>query len=106
MASNVGAPRHLDWYLNLVATETYDALAIPTEGDERDRLWATIKAAYPFFADPRRRPSVSYRLSRSAATPHRCNEFAALLSTVSGCGFVAHRLGFCFRTTETVGPGV
>jgi deazaflavin-dependent oxidoreductase (nitroreductase family) len=60
MASNVGAPRHPDWYLNLVANprvtvevgaESYDALAVPTEGDEREGLWATIKATYPFFAD-------------------------------------------------------
>jgi deazaflavin-dependent oxidoreductase (nitroreductase family) len=60
MASNEGAPRHPDWYLNLVANprvtvevgaQTYDALAIPTEGDERERLWALIKSAYPFFAD-------------------------------------------------------
>jgi hypothetical protein len=34
-----------------VGAETYDALAIPTEGDERERLWPIVKAAYPFFAD-------------------------------------------------------
>jgi deazaflavin-dependent oxidoreductase (nitroreductase family) len=60
MASNVGAPQHPDWYLNLAANpkvtvevgaETYQARAIPTEGEERERLWAEIRAAYPFFAD-------------------------------------------------------
>jgi deazaflavin-dependent oxidoreductase (nitroreductase family) len=60
MASNIGAPRHPDWYLNLVAhpqvvvevgDETYDAMAIAAAGAERDRLWTTIKENYPFFAD-------------------------------------------------------
>lgn len=60
MASNRGAPRDPDWYLNLVANpkvtvevgaETYDALAIPIEGDDRERAWPTITAAYPEFAD-------------------------------------------------------
>lgn len=59
-ASNRGAPHHPDWYLNLVAdprvtveveAETYDALAVPTEGEDRKRARATIKAAYPYFAD-------------------------------------------------------
>jgi len=60
IASNVGAPRHPDWYLNLVAdphvivevgTETYAAIATPLAGAERARLWTTPKHAYPFFAD-------------------------------------------------------
>lgn len=60
IASNNAAARDPDWYLNLVADpqvtveigdETYDAVATPAEGDERDRLWSAIKAAYPFFAD-------------------------------------------------------
>ena len=60
IASNVGAPKHPDWYLNLVANprvtvevgeETYDALASPAEGEERERLWTLIKKEYPFFAD-------------------------------------------------------
>jgi deazaflavin-dependent oxidoreductase (nitroreductase family) len=60
IASNAGAPRHPDWYRNLVADsgvtvevgpEVYDATAVVTTGDERARLWADIVAQYPFFAD-------------------------------------------------------
>lgn len=60
VASNVGAARHPDWYHNLVANprvtvevgnETYEAVATPLEGEERDRLWAMLKQSYPFFAD-------------------------------------------------------
>jgi deazaflavin-dependent oxidoreductase (nitroreductase family) len=60
VASNAGAAQHPDWYLNLVADprvtvevgdETYDALATPTEGGERERLWSMLKTTYPFFAD-------------------------------------------------------
>ncbi|MDP9220880.1 MAG: nitroreductase family deazaflavin-dependent oxidoreductase, partial [Actinomycetota bacterium] len=60
VASNAGAPKHPDWYLNLVANprvtvevggETYDAVAAATEADERTRLWTMLKHTYPFFAD-------------------------------------------------------
>jgi deazaflavin-dependent oxidoreductase (nitroreductase family) len=60
IASNAGAPRHPDWYRNLVADphvtveigdERYDALAVPLAGAERDQAWREIKALYPFFAD-------------------------------------------------------
>lgn len=60
IASNIGAPRHPDWYLNLAADshvtvevgdETYDAVATALEGAEREREWALLKQAYPFFAD-------------------------------------------------------
>ena len=60
IASNAGAPRHPDWYRNLVANprvtvevgdERYEAVAAALEGPERERLWATLKDAYPFFAD-------------------------------------------------------
>ncbi len=60
MASNAGDQSHPAWYLNLVANprvkvevgdEKYDAIATPTTGDERERLWATIKENYSFFAD-------------------------------------------------------
>jgi len=60
IASNIGAAQHPDWYLNLVADphvtveigdETYAAHAAPTEGPDRDRVWAELKAAHPFFAD-------------------------------------------------------
>ena len=60
IASNIGAPKHPDWYHNLVAhpgvtveigTETYDATATVTQGAERQQLWAWIIEQYPFFAD-------------------------------------------------------
>ncbi len=60
IASNVGAPNHPDWYLNLVADpdvtvevgdEAYAAVAATTEGEDRARLWTMLKQTYPFFAD-------------------------------------------------------
>jgi deazaflavin-dependent oxidoreductase (nitroreductase family) len=60
IASNIGAPQHPAWYLNLAADphvtveigdERYAALAVPTEGADRDEVWGEIKRAYPFFAD-------------------------------------------------------
>ena len=60
IASNIGAPTHPDWYLNLVADphvtveigdESYPALAAPTEGADRDCVWTMLKQNYPFFAD-------------------------------------------------------
>jgi deazaflavin-dependent oxidoreductase (nitroreductase family) len=63
IASNAGAPRHPDWYLNLVAdpagtVEVGDeggdprgVTATSLEGAERERLWAQLTAAYPFFAE-------------------------------------------------------
>jgi F420H(2)-dependent quinone reductase len=59
-ASNAGAPKHPDWYLNLQADphvtvevdgEEYRATAVVTEGEERDRLFAGTIERYPFFAD-------------------------------------------------------
>ena len=60
IASNVGAPRHPDWYRNLVSEprvtvevgdETYEAMATPAAGAEHERLWRMITELYPFFAD-------------------------------------------------------
>ncbi|MBF6334796.1 nitroreductase family deazaflavin-dependent oxidoreductase [Nocardia abscessus] len=60
VASNIGAPRHPDWYLNLrkdphvtveVGEETYPALATPLTGDDRAGTWAMLKNTYPFFAE-------------------------------------------------------
>jgi deazaflavin-dependent oxidoreductase (nitroreductase family) len=60
IASNIGAPRHPDWYLNLAANprvtvevgdERYDAIASTAEGAERKRLWSMLKQEYPFFAE-------------------------------------------------------
>ena len=60
IASNAGAATHPDWYRNLLAhpevtvevgNETFKAIAIATEGSERQRLWTRIVELYPFFAD-------------------------------------------------------
>jgi deazaflavin-dependent oxidoreductase (nitroreductase family) len=59
IASSAGAARHPDWYHNLVADpavtvevdgEEYAATARPTEGADRDALFARIAEKYPFFA--------------------------------------------------------
>jgi len=59
-ASKGGAPKHPDWYLNLVAdprvhvevgADSYDALATPLEGDERDAKFAEQAALYPIFGE-------------------------------------------------------
>ncbi len=60
IASNIGAPKHPDWYLNLVAhprvvvevgSERFGATAVPLSGSERDQVWAMLKERYPFFAE-------------------------------------------------------
>ena len=60
IASNIGAPRHPDWYANLeadphvtveIGDESYPAIATPTAGTDYERVWAEIKERYPFFAD-------------------------------------------------------
>jgi deazaflavin-dependent oxidoreductase (nitroreductase family) len=60
IASNMGAPRHPDWYLNLVANprvtvevgeETYEAQARVITGEERELVWAALTERYPFFAE-------------------------------------------------------
>ena len=60
MASNAGARKAPDWYVNLRANptvqvelgdESYTATATELTGEERMRLWAEITAAYPFFLD-------------------------------------------------------
>jgi deazaflavin-dependent oxidoreductase (nitroreductase family) len=60
IASNMGAPRHPAWYHNLAAdprvhvetvAASYDALAIPLRGRQRERAWAVVKHAYPFLAE-------------------------------------------------------
>lgn len=66
IASNIGAPRHPDWYVNLaknprvtveVGDETYEANATTAVGEERARLWDMIKENYPFFAEHERKTS-------------------------------------------------
>ena len=63
-ASKAGAPVNPDWYHNLLAhpqvtaeigTETVKLVARVAGGDERERIWAAQKAAYPGFADYERK---------------------------------------------------
>jgi deazaflavin-dependent oxidoreductase (nitroreductase family) len=60
IASNAGAPRHPDWYRNLVADPhvtvevggtRYEAVAAPLTGEDRERTWTMLKQAYPFLVD-------------------------------------------------------
>jgi len=60
LASNYGAPRHPDWYRNLlehpqvhveVAGEEYDATAVVPDEPERDRLFAAMAEHYPWLPD-------------------------------------------------------
>ncbi|MCP5066537.1 MAG: nitroreductase family deazaflavin-dependent oxidoreductase [bacterium] len=56
VASKKGAPAHPAWYLNLqarpeceiqVGNEHYRVRARDAEGEERERLWSVVTAAYP-----------------------------------------------------------
>ncbi|UQX04268.1 nitroreductase/quinone reductase family protein [Streptomyces sp. RerS4] len=60
VASNLGAPRHPDWYHNLLAhplvrvelgEEGFEALAVPTEGAQREELFAEVVRVAPGYAD-------------------------------------------------------
>ncbi|EOD64213.1 nitroreductase/quinone reductase family protein [Amycolatopsis vancoresmycina] len=60
VASNIGAPRHPDWYLNLDADprvhvevdgREFDAEALPLLGADYVRTWDELEKAYPFLAD-------------------------------------------------------
>ncbi len=64
--SYAGADRHPDWYHNLVANprvtvelgdESFEADAVVTDGEERDRLFAAQVAAMPPFAEYERKTS-------------------------------------------------
>ena len=65
-ASRGGAPVNPDWYHNVLAqprvsaeigTGTVELQARVAEGEERERIWAAQKAAYPGFADYERNTS-------------------------------------------------
>lgn len=60
IGSNMGAPKHPDWYHNLVANPTVTveaegeistATATVVTGDDRAALWAELIAGHPFFTD-------------------------------------------------------
>lgn len=59
-ASKGGAPTNPDWYHNLLAhpevtvevgNETYNAIATPVTGEERDRIYAQWAGMYPQFGE-------------------------------------------------------
>ena len=60
IASNMGAPTHPDWYRNLlahpeatveVAADTFEVRAVVLEGPDRQKVWDSIVASYPFFTE-------------------------------------------------------
>jgi deazaflavin-dependent oxidoreductase (nitroreductase family) len=60
IASNNGAPRDPQWYLNLVADPAvtvelpgtdFEATASPLTGADYTREWTAIKEKFPFFAE-------------------------------------------------------
>jgi deazaflavin-dependent oxidoreductase (nitroreductase family) len=60
LASNYGAPKHPDWYYNLLVhpnvtveagSETFQAIAVPLMGIEREQTWARMVEHYPSFAE-------------------------------------------------------
>jgi deazaflavin-dependent oxidoreductase (nitroreductase family) len=65
-ASNAGLPHDPAWYHNVradprvtveVGTETFEGVALPVAGDERDRLYARQGERVPAYADYQRRTS-------------------------------------------------
>ncbi|MFJ2583591.1 nitroreductase/quinone reductase family protein [Streptomyces sp. NPDC087538] len=66
IGSNLGAPRHPDWYRNLLAhpvvrvelgTRTFQALAVPAQGAWREELFAHAVRTAPGYADYQARTS-------------------------------------------------
>ncbi|MFG3409230.1 nitroreductase/quinone reductase family protein [Streptomyces sp. NPDC048142] len=60
VASDLGAPRHPDWYRNLLArpsvrvewgAEEFETVAVPAEGARRDELFARVVAEAPGYAE-------------------------------------------------------
>jgi deazaflavin-dependent oxidoreductase (nitroreductase family) len=60
VASNLGTPRHPDWYHNLLAhpvvqvtigAEAFEAIAVPAEGARRDRLFEHVVSVDPGYAE-------------------------------------------------------
>jgi deazaflavin-dependent oxidoreductase (nitroreductase family) len=71
VASNVGAPRHPDWYLNLVDDprvtveadgRTFTAEALPLLGADYVRTWTELEKHYPFLADHRAKAKQANRV--------------------------------------------
>ncbi|MDV5149853.1 nitroreductase/quinone reductase family protein [Streptomyces sp. SBC-4] len=60
VGSNLGSERHPDWFHNLLAhplvrvelgAEEFEALAVPAEGERRDRLFAHVVKAEPGYGE-------------------------------------------------------
>lgn len=71
VASNVGAPRHPDWYLNLtddprvtveVDDRKFEAEALPLLGADYVRAWTELERHYPFLADHRAKAKQAKRV--------------------------------------------
>jgi deazaflavin-dependent oxidoreductase (nitroreductase family) len=63
-ASNMGAARHPDWFLNIVAdpkvmvdrgTDRYEADAVVLQGPERQRTWEKVVHAKPYLVEHQQR---------------------------------------------------
>lgn len=66
VGSDMGGPKHPDWYHNVLAhplvevelgAERFQAIAVPAEGERRDRLFAHVVAAEPGYGDYQRNTS-------------------------------------------------
>ncbi|KJK44316.1 cation-binding protein [Streptomyces sp. NRRL F-4428] len=60
IGSNLGGPKHPDWYHNVLANplvqvevgaDSFEAVAVPAEGERRDRLFAHVVAAEPGYGE-------------------------------------------------------
>ncbi|HSK90641.1 MAG TPA: nitroreductase/quinone reductase family protein [Euzebyales bacterium] len=85
-----GSPRHPDWYHNLLAhpmvrveigTDTFDAVAVPAEGAEHDRLIEKIVREAPGYGEyqvglARRLPVVTLERPYIEAGPEQVRTFA------------------------------
>ncbi|MFE0174641.1 nitroreductase/quinone reductase family protein [Streptomyces sp. NPDC059002] len=97
VGSNLGSPRHPDWYHNVLArptvrvelgTEEFQAIAVPAEGERRDRLFARVVAADPGYGDYQARTDrtlpvvVLERPAHEADIPEAADTFAAKMLQV------------------------
>ncbi|MFH8606889.1 nitroreductase/quinone reductase family protein [Streptomyces sp. NPDC018029] len=91
IGSNLGGPRHPDWYHNVLAhptvtvelgTDAFEAIAVPAEGERRDRLFERVVAAEPGYGDYQTRTSrilpvvVLERPAHAADIPEEAATFA------------------------------
>ncbi|ATL32399.1 nitroreductase/quinone reductase family protein [Streptomyces formicae] len=91
VGSNLGSPRHPDWYHNVLArptvrvelgTEEFQAIAVPAEGERRDRLFERVVAAERGYGDYQARTSrilpvvVLERPAHEADIPEEADNFA------------------------------